>query len=126
MDLPVPPSANRMFRSFFDYKIRRVRYARSNSYRKWLKSAAKWCYLWTGNPLQIVSAHIVGPFDIQIIVSGLRANADVDNRLKPVLDLLEDEGIIANDKYARDINIRHGTKQEAPAGVRIYITPISI
>jgi len=123
LDLPVPPSANKMFRSFFDYKKRRVRYARSGSYRKWLKSAAKWCYVWTGDPLRVVSAHIAGPFDIVVIVSGLRDNADIDNRLKPILDLLEDEKIIANDKYARDINIRRGTRQEAPAGVRVYITP---
>jgi Holliday junction resolvase RusA-like endonuclease len=45
---------------------------------------------WTGAPL-------AGPLRVSVAFAGMRANADLDNGLKMVLDALQDAGVIAGD-----------------------------
>lgn len=81
-----PPSANKL------WKIRSGRIVKTDQYKSW-RIAAAWAIRaqHRGNPF-------TGPALITLSLRRPRANADIDNRIKPVLDALEAGGALVNDK----------------------------
>lgn len=73
--LPMPPSANRYWRT---YNARRSP-VRSVEAREYLRTVGHLLASW--RPLS-------GRVAVSLVVSGLRANADLDNRIKILLDAL--------------------------------------
>ncbi len=76
--LPVPPSANRLWRTFRGHNVR------SGEYNRWLEVAS-----------DLMKRHLVpinGPVDVLIMIfggKGLMVTSDLDNFIKPVLDALK-------------------------------------
>lgn len=86
-----PPSANKL------WKIRAGRMVKTDEYKRW-KIAAGWSIKAQrqGEPLD-------GPATVTLSLKRPRKNADIDNRIKPVLDALEAGGAIVNDKNVTSI-----------------------
>ena len=80
--VPVPPSANRM------YRIIRGRMYRSSDYMAWLDVAVD-CFRRNMRPVE-------GPAEVEIVLStgkGVTVRSDIDNLVKPVLDALQPPSI---------------------------------
>lgn len=110
--LPFPPSANRLWRNY------RGRTVISEGYRAW-KEAAGW-QLQSQRPKKHE-----GPVNITIkLTLPDKRRQDIDNRIKPILDLLCAHQIIASDDSrivkAVSISLAHGGP-----GASIDITPLS-
>lgn len=89
LTLPAPPSLNELWTK------RGRKWVCTPKYRQW-KSDAGWT-------LQLQRPRRgSGPFSIRLYASESRI-ADVDNLLKPVLDLLVEHGVTVDDKYARSV-----------------------
>lgn len=85
MSLPLPPSANSIWKSY------RRRVVKSWQYCKWLQAAG----IIVGKPGQVA-----GPLEIQIKAiagKGWRKNRDLDNLAKPLIDLLKHTAVIEDD-----------------------------
>ena len=109
LDLPVPPSVNRIWRA---NKAGPKRVSKSREYVSWLKSADALA-MSTGQFRGIKT--IVGPFEAHIIIK--RVRGDLDNRgSKALLDWLQSRNIIADDKYLEKLTMEWG---DAPSGVQI-------
>lgn len=91
-----PPSVNALFAN-----VAGKGRVRTKRYKEW-SSAAGWDANGKGS--------IKGPFSVAIILSQShrRSNADLDNRIKPLLDLLQDHGIIENDSMCEEIRVAWG------------------
>jgi len=91
VDLPFPPSTNRIWR------VRGHRVYRSKEYIEWCEAA----------DMQIMASKqypkrkINGPFEVHFAFKPGRAGMDLDNRLKAVLDYLQSRSIVADDKHCR-------------------------
>lgn len=85
--LPLPPSANRIWRSF------RGRMVKSSEYRAWKDAAAVSIAHQLGGqpPLEWFSASIIMP----------PTRRDLDNSVKPTLDALQAGGAVVDDKFLR-------------------------
>ena len=84
--VPVPPSANRM------YRIIRGRMYRSPDYMAWLDVAVD-CFRRNMRPVD-------GPAEVEIVLStgkGVTVRSDLDNLVKPVLDALQPPSIGENE-----------------------------
>ena len=92
----VPPSVNSMFRN-----VAGKGRVRTQRYRDWAAAAG-----WDCNG----KGKIEGEFDFRLIVSRAksRKNSDLDNRIKPVMDLLQTHGIIENDSLCQSIQVAYG------------------
>lgn len=82
--LPMPPSIWDMYQGHGKRKHL------SASYAKWREDA--------GWFIRGIREPISGPVSVHIAVKRPRSNADLDNRIKPVLDLLQHYRVIENDK----------------------------
>jgi Holliday junction resolvase RusA-like endonuclease len=83
LDLPIPPSVNGCWAN-----IPGTGRVRSQVYRRWHKTAFD----------EIVAQgaeRVAGPYTAEIEVGRIRARADIDNRIKPTLDLLA--GLVTDD-----------------------------
>jgi len=96
LDLPLPISANRIWRTTKTGKT-----YLNPKYRDWRKAAL--ASLWTQKPAGGFP-FFSGAFDAQIAVA-LKMRGDIDNRVKPLLDFLATAGIIENDKHAHGASI---------------------
>ena len=85
--LPIPPTANNLFRN-----VPGKGRVKTGRYRQWLKTAA------VEVMIQRKGERIEGPASVTIALKRPRANADLDNRIKPILDALQHGGALANDK----------------------------
>lgn len=105
--IDVPPSANAIWRNV------KGRTLKSRLYRQWLDKA-RW---------MIFSQHdgepLAGPTTVQISLRRPRANADLDNRIKPTLDALQSGKAIANDKQVTSIHAAWADHD----GCRVTVTP---
>lgn len=86
--LSLPPSANRQWRN------NRL----SPEYRSWKETAG-----WQAKTQLIGVAPIIGSFAVKIEVPANQR--DLDNNVKPLLDLCQAVGAIKNDKYAEEIHL---------------------
>lgn len=108
-----PPSLNNMFTNRME-KPNAVRAAtspqgkkpkfgrqKSKRYNSWLNAAG-----WDANGKGTCS----GPFKLVLTLSTehRRSNADLDNRIKPVLDLLVTHGIVDGDQHCEAIHASWG------------------
>jgi len=92
--IPLPPSANTMWRNV------KGRTLLSKKYREWRTEAASQIVFYQA------PRKILGPVSIFIKARRPRRNADIDNRIKPILDLLEEVGVIENDNQVEFLCIR--------------------
>lgn len=114
IDLPLPPSANRI------WKRTATGMARSKAYRNWLKHADT-LVMAMGSYRGAKTIH--GKFDAQIdLKSDLQG--DPDNQVKAILDWAQSRMLITNDKNLRDMYLRSGRKDTAPCGVRLTLTEV--
>lgn len=97
LTLPVCPGVNALYRSFVRPGSRYAVSIKSERYRNWITQA--------GHELQLQKpGSIPGLFKISLLVP--RKRGDLDGFLKATLDLLQTHGVIANDKYCEEINVR--------------------
>jgi Holliday junction resolvase RusA-like endonuclease len=110
IDLPCPPSVNRIWRA---NRAGPKRVSISKEYESWKRSADALA-LSTGQfrGLKMVK----GPFEAEIIIK--RVRGDLDNRTKGVLDWLQSRGVIVDDKFCERLTISWG---DAPTGCRVTV-----
>ena len=87
LTLPVPPSSNRLWRNG------NGRTFKSAEYVAWLAQGGVAC------AEQTHGDHMPGCYAIAITLP--RTRIDPDNAIKPLQDLLQRAGIVANDRYMR-------------------------
>jgi Holliday junction resolvase RusA-like endonuclease len=112
LDLPAPPSVNRLWR------VAKSSVIKSPTYTKWVKSADN--MLMELGQLRGVKP-IAGKFTALIIVK--RSNKDLDNHSKAVLDFLQSRCFVVNDKLCEELTLRWG---DAPTGCRVTIKPFGV
>lgn len=100
--LPEPPSANRLWRNIT--MGGKPRTLKSADYRKWLEVAA------VAVAQQSAADTIPGPYRIRITCPKQRR--DLGNNEKPVSDLLQAAGVIADDKACEHITVRRDNARE--------------
>jgi Holliday junction resolvase RusA-like endonuclease len=98
--LPLPPSANRMYR-----KGRGGVIHKAQDYTAWVREVQYACMR------QAPGFHCAYRYEIRIVLPEQRK--DPDNLLKPTQDALAKAGLIANDKHARLITVE--VQPEHPA-----------
>lgn len=117
VDLPVPPSVNRIWRS---RNVKgRVRVYKDPRYDRWLQEF--WFY-WNKNKPQNYTP-IEGEFEAEILICP-KYKRDADNSAKAVLDGAQTIGIIKNDSQARKVTQELVGKDRAPSGCRLKITTL--
>jgi len=88
--IPVPPSVNALHRAIFRPRpkgAKQIAVIKSAAYRRW-----------RARPELAVHADMVDPpYRISIAVP-ISTRGDIDNRIKPILDWLQDIGVIDNDR----------------------------
>lgn len=101
LSIPVPPSTNNLFVARRDGKGR----AKTSSYEAWIGAAGKWI-------LTQKRRLIDGPVRVEIMAP-VNRKRDIDNIIKPTLDLLSKiMGIIQDDRYVDDLRIVRVAKGE--------------
>lgn len=92
----IPPSVNAMYRN-----VTGKGRVKTERYKIW-QSAAGWDFNGKGK--------VKGKFHLRVVVSrkNTRSNSDIDNRIKPILDLLQKHNVIENDSLADSIHIQWG------------------
>jgi len=119
IDIPIPPSTNAMYVPGKNRHTGKPGIFKSTSYRKWIKEAGQ----------MVMAAGIMrgikpisGPFKAIITVDRQMSKADLDNTVKPVLDLAQRLNIITNDRNQVDTGVGWG---KAPQGCRLTIIPVT-
>jgi Holliday junction resolvase RusA-like endonuclease len=107
LDLPTPPSVNRLWRSA------RRRVFRSKTYLSWIRAADAELMVRRQRPKK----RIEGPFEAHVTLSR-KVRGDVDNRVKAVLDFLQSREIIRNDSDCQRLTVERG---DAAAGCRLVL-----
>ena len=104
LNLPFPPSVNSIWRF-----AGRSAYI-SKQYAAWKKNADN-CFLQQKRGLKPIK----GPFDIFITLSEKkrRKNADLDNRVKVILDAVQRFGLIENDSKCQTLTASWGAAEGA-------------
>lgn len=93
LELPFPPSVNNLF---INGKAGKGRFP-SPTYRAWKTEASLRAHLSS-------SQRIEGPFAVQInAVRPDRRRRDIDNLIKPLVDLLVSQGIVTDDSEMQQI-----------------------
>jgi hypothetical protein len=92
---------------------------KSERYRTWLQ-AAGWDVARQHNQPKWTE-----PVYLNIVIGKLRPTADIDNRAKPIIDLLVRHGFIAGDTIAHVRGVNISLAEEAFDGVHIAIAPAS-
>jgi crossover junction endodeoxyribonuclease RusA len=109
IDLPFPPSTNRLWR------ISGRRLVNSVQYELWKSAANAEFYVQFAKK----RPQRLGKFTVSIILDqSKRGRSDGDNRLKALLDFLQRAGLVANDSGCDRGEWSWGT---APAGCRIVL-----
>lgn len=127
IDLPWPPSANRLWR----VGRRRRKGGKplvypAPAYAEWQRQAA---LEWLPQRPKFF-AMMAGPFKAKLVLCpppSLRNRKwDRDNRAKACLDFAQKNQIIKDDSLCQEITIRSGTEEEAPMGARLFLEPVKI
>lgn len=90
----LPPSTNHLWRHTKGGKT-----YRTSEYMTWLNGEG-----WRVKAQMPGQPRFTGPVYLTIAMRRRRANSDIDNRLKALLDLLAHVGVIDNDKHVYGIN----------------------
>jgi Holliday junction resolvase RusA-like endonuclease len=86
--LPLPPSANRIWRVGENGQVHRA-----SAYRGWLKTVGWECLI------AKATGRVPGFYALRVTVPEMRK--DPDNILKPTGDALQKAGVVANDRWMR-------------------------
>ncbi|TDQ63595.1 Holliday junction resolvase RusA-like endonuclease [Maritalea mobilis] len=72
------------------------------------------------------NAFIAGAFTIAIVLDrkSMRSNSDIDNRVKPILDLLQTLDFIKDDKFCERLTVEKGTVEGG--GFEIFLDEITV
>lgn len=100
--MPMPPSINRT------YKSGNGRFYKDHKAAKWQADA-----IWKIKS-QAITALPEGRYCVRVVLYGLRSNADIDGRIKGILDAIQLAGVITDDKLIDDLNIQRGPKDSDP------------
>lgn len=121
IELPFPPSQNRLWRMGRHRRTRKRIMYRSPHYLRWLKDAdIQWLMQKPRGPFKTVE----GAFKVHLKLSRPdRRSRDSDNYLKAPLDWAQRVQIIANDKLSLESTVGWVTDEEAPMGAVLIITP---
>lgn len=114
IDLPMPPSVNRIWRA---NKAGKKRVSISPEYDAWKKQAD--LLAMSSGQFRGIQP-IRGKFEARIILK--RVRGDLDNRAKGVLDWLQSRALIVDDKDCERLVLEWG---DAPAGCRVFVIPRS-
>ncbi len=108
--LHIPPSVNNCFAN-----VKGKGRIRTERHRQWAAAAG-----WDFNGKGTVS----GAFEVRITIDRNTRHilSDIDNRCKPVLDLLQEHRIVENDRYCERVTIEWG---EAHGGMLVRVEPYS-
>jgi Holliday junction resolvase RusA-like endonuclease len=108
INFPRPPSANRMF---LRQMTRRGHRDLTPEYKAW-RDTAGWAV-----KMQIVGLEtITSKFNIVVEVP-LSSRVDLDNNLKPILDLAQNMGIISNDRNCVGISITPTAREDVMVAI---------
>ena len=106
----LPPSVNHLYRH-----TKGGRTYRTRDYLTWINAET-----WTAS-VQMRNQHrFVGPVYVTLAMRRPRSNADLDNRIKGVLDLIQSIEAIDNDKHVMGVNAFWSA--DLPAGVAAEIS----
>ena len=119
LDLPYPPSVNRLWRSSGVDGTGRVYL--SPSYVKWKAAADVMLMSTRGWTLRRLRGHFIAELDLCPPKGHQRG--DIDNRIKAVLDYLQRVEVIANDKHCQRIVAQWVEPEHAPRGARVTVRP---
>ena len=109
VDIPRPPSVNRLVGKLGNVSPRVVR---------WHEQADKHVLLQRLKPHLLT---ISGPFDLAVVFPEYRfGEFDLDNPLKPLLDWMQSREFVVNDRWCRHLDVAWGF---APEGCRIRVKP---
>lgn len=114
IELPYPPSMNRIWRSAASAAGQQVYLA--PSYVKWRQAADALLMSERGWSKK----RLIGPFEIEIGLCPPKSHprGDLDNRIKAVLDWLQRANIIVNDKFCQRLVVQWVPTEAAPCGCR--------
>lgn len=110
-DIPMPPSANAM------HEETRFGRTRSKAYRRWL-GEAQWFLLFQRNRYH---RHKIITRNVEVEVRAVRhkTTPDLDNILKPIMDLLVHTTTIKDDKQVVAIDARWSEEGGAPCTITV-------
>lgn len=106
----LPPSVNHLYRH-----TKGGRTYRTRDYLTWINAET-----WTASAQLRGQHRFTGPVYITLAMKRPRSNADIDNRIKGVLDLLQSIEAIDNDKHVHGVNAFWTV--DLPAGVAAEIS----
>jgi Holliday junction resolvase RusA-like endonuclease len=111
LDLPMPPSANAIWRSGC---------GRTYSAKKYIdwQQHADITVMATKPPGRLQK--IYGPFEAEILLS-IKHRGDGDNRIKPLLDWLQSRDLVHNDSDCRRGSWAWVEPEQAPCGCRVIL-----
>lgn len=113
LDLPFPPSINRIWRQAAGKKVHL-----SKEYVAW-KNQADIRVLVNKTWRRVC---IQGWFEAHIALnSGIGRWGDVDNRIKPILDWAQSRALVTNDKNCRRLVVEWVDHANAPEGCRLTL-----
>jgi Holliday junction resolvase RusA-like endonuclease len=116
LDLPFPPSVNRLWRAG---KGGNSRVHLSPAYRAWKDEADALIRSTAG--LRGVS-RINGLFAAEIVLNVRERAGDLDNRIKAVLDIAQRYGLIKDDRYLDNLQVCYG---DIPRGCRLTLRELT-
>ena len=96
--LDAPPTANLIWR------VGKGRSYKSHAYRSWIKDSI--AQFWVQGPYSRMLEKT--PLWLDVLVN-IDRKSDLDNRLKPILDLLQRAKAIADDRYVDRISLARST-----------------
>lgn len=115
IDLPMPPSTNRIWRRGRKGMIK------SDEYVEWIQRADD----------EVMAAHalrgvhtINGGFSVLILLNATQRRGDSDNRIKAVLDWAQSRRVVHNDSDCLQGFWAWVENHEAPLGCRLKIRPM--
>lgn len=119
LDLPYPPSVNKLWRSTAAISSHRVYLA--PSYVKWKAHADALLMSVRGFSTRRVTGHF--SIDIDLCPPAKHPRGDLDNRIKAVLDFLQRSLVIQNDKDCQRLVAQWVPQERAPHGCRVTVRP---
>jgi Holliday junction resolvase RusA-like endonuclease len=111
LDLPKPPSVNRIWRH---RQGRKAPYL-DTRYARWKRTCDNICMFrgWHKTPIK-------GHYTAIVTIDETKRVGDIDNRIKVVLDFLKQAGITEDDSLCDEVTARFGF---APEGCRVELAP---
>jgi Holliday junction resolvase RusA-like endonuclease len=115
LDLPFPPSMNRIWRAGGRKSTGGRTVYRSDEYLDWMREADNLVMARRAFPKR----KIHGAFSAEVTLSR-KVRGDVDNRIKALLDFLQSREIIKNDSNCKRLTVERG---EAECGCQVVLHP---